>query len=712
MHPYLDNSLSIEERSKDIVSRLDLEEKISQMVYGSPPIERLGIPAYNWWSEALHGVARAGVATVFPQAIAMAASFDDDMLYKIASVISDEARAKHHESVRQGDHDIYKGLTFWSPNINIFRDPRWGRGHETFGEDPYLTSRLGVAFVKGLQGDNKKYLKLAACAKHFAVHSGPEADRHSFDAVVNKKDMYETYLPAFKALVQEANVESVMGAYNRVNGEPACGSDTLLKKILREEWGFKGHVVSDCWAVCDFHLNHKVTNSPEESAAMAVKAGCDLNCGNTYPALIEAVKKGLITEEAIDNALARLFATRIKLGMFDPQDKVEYARIPFEKNDHPDHHKLSLESARRSMVLLKNNDILPLKKDKLKSIAVIGPNADDPVMLLGNYSGTPSYTTTPLRAIKDALGDTARVYYAQGCDISKDRVEPLATEDDRVAEAVSVAKASDVAIVCLGLNSQIEGEQGDVGNSDAGGDKINLSFPGMQNKLLEKIVATGTKTIVAVFAGSAMDLTYANDNADAVIQAWYPGPMGGEAFADLLLGKSDFSGRLPVTFVKKTEDLPDFRDYSMEGRTYRFIKTDPLYPFGYGLSYNNYEYSGLKIEKDVVEQGESVNVSIKVTNKGKFDGYGSVQVYLKDVDATVRVPNYSLAAFKSVYLKAGEKKEVSLVVDSNCMVVFDDDGSTRFEPGLFEIYVGGGAPDSVSCKLMGSSPLKAEFELK
>lgn len=696
MYPYQNMNLSFEERVEDLVNRLTLEEKVSQMLHSSPEIKRLNIPAYNWWSEALHGVARAGVATVFPQSIGMAATFDEELIEEVATVISDEARAKHHEFIRENDHDIYKGLTFWSPNINIFRDPRWGRGHETYGEDPYLTSRLGVRFVNGLQGTDDKYLKLAACAKHFAVHSGPEADRHSFDAIASKKDMNETYLPAFKALVEEANVESVMGAYNRVNGEPACGSTTLLQKTLRDDWKFKGHVVSDCWAICDFHLHHKITKTPEESAAMAVKAGADLNCGSTFPHLIKAVEEKLITEEDIDNAVKRLFMTRFRLGMFDNQDQVSYSKISYEVNDQPAHHALSKEVAKRSMVLLKNNGVLPLSKETISKVAVIGPNANDENMLMGNYAGTPSRIVTPLRGIQDTFEGKARVFYAKGCDISETKVEHLGMENDRIAEAVSAAKLSDVAIVCLGLNSQIEGEEGDTGNSDASGDKLNLDLPGNQNALLEAVVATGTPTIVVILSGSALDLRWANEHADAIIQAWYPGPYGGEVLAKLILGQTDFTGRLPVTYVKETDDLPDFSDYSMKGRTYRFLNKEPLYTFGYGLSYNNYVYSGLKLKQDLIKEGESQEISVLVKNEGDFDSNEVVQVYLKDMEASTRVPNIKLVGFKSVRLKSGEEKQVLFNVNQKQMCLVNDDGDFVLEPGEFKIYVGGTAPNMFS----------------
>lgn len=711
MYPYQDMSLGFEERAKDLVDRMTLEEKVSQMLHFAPAIERLDVPAYNWWSEALHGVARAGVATVFPQAIGLGATFDDQLIYDVATVISDEARAKHHEFVRQGDRDIYKGLTHWSPNINIFRDPRWGRGHETYGEDPYLTGQLGLSFIKGLQGDDDKYLKVAACAKHFAVHNGPEGLRHEFDALVSKKDLWETYLPAFRTCVMDGQVESVMGAYNRVNGEPACGSTTLLKDILRDLWGFEGHVVSDCWAICDFHLHHKVTKTPEESAAMAVKAGSDLNCGKTYPSLLSAVDQGLIEEADITRACTRLFTTRMKLGMFDPTEAVEYASIPYEVNDCKAHHKLSFDAAKRSMVLLKNDDILPLNVDAYKNIAVIGPNADDGIMLLGNYNGTPSRTTTALRGIQDKVGDKARVYYAKGCGISGDKVEHLALEKDRIAEAVSAAQMSDIVILCLGLNSEMEGEEGDTGNSRASGDKVDLFYPGLQNQLMEAVEATGTPTILVSFTGSAMDLRWAHEHLDAIIQAWYPGPEGGTALADLLFGDDDFSGRLPVTFVQSTEDLPDFENYDMSGRTYRFLEKDPLYPFGYGLSYNQYIYSNLTIDKARVS-GDGIKVNVTVTNKGLKAGYEVVQVYLKDMEASVRVPNAQLVDFMALKLEAGESKELIFEIESDQMCIVDQNGDYKLEPGLFMIYVGGHGPDSVSEKLTGNKCLVTAFEVE
>ncbi|MFY9506301.1 MAG: glycoside hydrolase family 3 N-terminal domain-containing protein, partial [Caldicoprobacterales bacterium] len=534
---YLDEGLSFEERAKDLVSRMTLEEKTSQMLHSSAAIPRLGIPSYNWWGEALHGIARAGVATMFPQAIAMAATFCEDLILKTADIISTEGRAKFHEFQRKGDHGIYKGLTFWSPNINIFRDPRWGRGHETYGEDPYLTGRLGVAFIKGLQGDHPKYLKAAACAKHYAVHSGPEAERHSFNAIANQKDMWETYLPAFKECVQEADVEAVMGAYNRTNGEPCCGSKTLLQDILRDKWGFKGHVVSDCWAIKDFHEFHHVTSTAPESVALALNNGCDVNCGNMYYNLLIAYEEGLVTEEAIDRAVTRLMITRMKLGLFDSEESVPYASIPYELNDCKEHKEFALEMSKKSIVLLKNEDkILPVDKNTLKSIAVIGPNADSRAALIGNYFGTASEYVTVLEGIREAVNEDTRIYYAEGCPIYNEKASVLGEKYDRFAEAISAAERSDLVVMCLGLDADLEGEEGDTGNEFASGDKPNLDLPGLQQELLERIHKTGKPIILVLLSGSALAVNWADENIPAIIQGWYPGSQGGRAIASLIFG--------------------------------------------------------------------------------------------------------------------------------------------------------------------------------
>ena len=708
---YKDNSYSFKERAEDLVSRMTVEEKASQLRYDAPAIERLGVPRYNWWNEALHGVARAGTATVFPQAIALAATFDDEYIQKIADVIATEGRAKYNENVKKNDRDIYKGLTFWSPNINIFRDPRWGRGHETYGEDTYLTSRLGVAFVKGLQGDGK-YMKTAACAKHFAVHSGPEEDRHYFNAVASQKDMQETYLPAFKALVQEADVEAVMGAYNRTNGEPCCGSKTLLQDILRDTWGFKGHVVSDCWAIKDFHENHGVTKTAPESAAMALKNGCDLNCGNTYLQLLIALQEGLITEEDLHRAAVRLMTTRMKLGMFD--DDCEFDNIPYELNDCKEHNDVSKEAARKSMVLLKNDGLLPLDEKEIKNIAVIGPNANSEIALKANYSGTASHYVTLLEGIRERVSEDTRVWYADGCHLHMNRVEDLALPDDRLGEAISIAERSDVVVLCLGLDASIEGEQNDQGTVilDAGGDKKDLNLPQSQQKLLEAVLKIGKPTVVAILSGSSLTINEAAEHAGAIIQCWYPGSKGGAAFAELLFGDYSPSGKLPVTFYKSTEELPDFKDYSMDGRTYKFIKGDALYPFGFGLSYTNFEYSDIKLSSNAINNGDTITVSVDVANTGSFDAEEVVQVYIKDMEASVRVPHHSLCGLNRVALSKGEKKTVNFIISALSMSIVDELGKQYVENGEFKVFLGGSQPDNVSAKLMGREPLMAMFEVK
>jgi len=709
---YLDPSCSFEERAKDLVSRMTIEEKVSQMLHTAPAIERLGVPAYNWWNEALHGVARAGTATMFPQAIGMAATFDEELIYKVADVISTEGRAKYHASSKKGDRGIYKGLTFWSPNINIFRDPRWGRGQETYGEDPYLTARLGVAFVKGIQGNHPKYLKAAACAKHYAVHSGPEALRHEFDAIASKKDMYETYLPAFKALVQEAKVEAVMGAYNRTNGEPCCGSKTLLTDILREEWGFRGHVTSDCWAIRDFHLHHKVTRTAPESVALAVRNGCDLNCGNLFGNLLIALQEGLITEEEIDRAVTRLMVTRMKLGMFDPDEQVPYSSIPYSVVDCKEHNELALEVAKKSIVLLKNDGLLPLDKSKIKSIAVIGPNADSRQALVGNYEGTASEYVTVLDGIREAVGDDVRIYYSVGCHLYKDKVENLGEPGDRIAEAVTCAEMADVVVLCLGLDSTIEGEEMHESNVYGSGDKPDLNLPGMQQKLMEAVYATGKPIILVLLTGSALSVNWADEHIPAILNAWYPGAKGGRAVASVLFGETNPSGRLPVTFYRTTEELPDFTDYSMENRTYRFMKNEALYPFGFGLSYTQFEYSDLKLSKDIIKAGEGFTVSVKVTNTGKMAGDEIAQVYIRDVEASWRVPNWQLSGMKRVKLECGETAEITFEIRPEQLAVVTDEGESVIEPGEFEIYAGGSQPDSRSIKLLGKAPLKAILKVE
>ena len=664
-------------KARELVSRMTLEEKASQLKYDAPAIDRLGIPAYNWWNEALHGVARAGTATVFPQAIGLAAMFDEDLQEKIASVISDEARAKYNGQSSHGDRDIYKGLTVWSPNINIFRDPRWGRGHETYGEDPYLTGRLGIRFIRGLQG-NGKYLKTAACSKHFAVHSGPESLRHQFDARVNQKDLNETYLSAFKITVQEAEVESVMGAYNRVNGEPACGSETLLKKTLREKWGFKGHVVSDCWAIRDFHVNHKVTATAPESAALAIKNGCDLNCGNTYLHILEALQEGLITEEDITTSCERLFTTRFLLGLF--ADDCEYDRIPVTDNDTDEHAALALEAAEKSMVLLENDGILPLNPEYIRTIAVIGPNADSIPALEGNYNGTSSRYVTFLEGLRRYCEKHGiRLLYSLGCHLFKDRTSGLSQADDRLAEAAMYAEAADVTIACLGLDAGLEGEEGDTGNEYFSGDKKDLLIPETQRHLLDTLQRSARKLITVISAGSSLNVPGGN----AKVFTWYPGQAGGTALAELLFGEKNFSGHLPLTFYTDISDLPDFEDYSMANRTYRYFTGKPLYPFGYGLSYTDYS---------VTKADEAGNeIRAEVTNNGSYAGDALVQVYVA-CDSPWAPLHPRLCGFGKVSLQAGETKSVSIRLDSLTNTVVNEQGD-RITADHYTLYIGLGQPD-------------------
>lgn len=684
------------ERAEALVSQMTVDEMASQLKFDAPAIERLGIPAYNWWNEGLHGVARAGTATVFPQAIAMAAAWDTDLMKAEASVISEEARAKYNESIKHGDRDIYKGLTLWSPNVNIFRDPRWGRGHETYGEDPTLTSRLAVPFIEGLQGDGE-YLKTAGCAKHFAVHSGPEALRHSFDAKANKKDMYETYLPAFEACVKEADVEAVMGAYNRTNGEPCCASEELMEHILREDWKFEGHYVSDCWAIRDFHEHHMVTKNGVESSALALNKGCDLNCGCTYLCLKEALNKRLTTKEKVREAAIRLFTTRFLLGMFD---ETEFDKIPYTAVESKEHLELSRKAAEESIVLLKNNGILPLKKEELKIIGVIGPNADNRSSLDGNYHGTASRYITALEGIQDYVGDDVRVMYAKGSHLFLDKEEALAQEDDRIAEALSVAEHSDVVVLCIGLDESLEGEEGDTGNAYASGDKENLEFPKSQQRLMHAVLETGKKVIVCNFTGSAMNLSEAEEKAEAVIQAWYPGSQGGKALANILFGEVSPSGKLPITFYRTLDQLPDFTDYSMKGRTYRYLTEEPLYPFGYGLSYGDVQVEKAEFVK-VPEKEQDSEIRITVKNHSEVATRDVVEVYIKNQDSKYAPVNPVLCGFTKVSLEAGEEKEYTITVSKEAYKVVNEEGEKIFDSSSSILFVGTNGPDKRSEALTG-----------
>lgn len=694
-------------KAEELVSKMTLEERASQLRYDSPAIERLGIPEYNWWNEALHGVARAGTATSFPQAIALAAMFDKDSMTEIADIIATEARAKYNESSKHEDRDIYKGLTFWTPNINIFRDPRWGRGHETYGEDPYLTEELGKAFIKGLQGE-KDVMKVAACAKHFAVHSGPEDLRHEFNAVVSDKDLWETYLPAFEGCVTEANVESVMGAYNRTNNEPCCGSFFLLKDILRGKWKFEGHVVSDCWAIKDFHEHHMVTGSIDESAALAISAGCDLNCGNVYLIMMRAYEKGLVTEAQITEAATRLFTTRFKLGMFE---ETEFDAIPYEEVESKPHIEKSIEAARRSCVLLKNDGLLPLKKDEIKTIGVIGPNANSRLALKANYYGTASRYTTILEGIQKEVEDDVRVLYAKGSALITDRVESLARKDDRLAEAITVAEHSDAVVLCLGLDETIEGEEMDEGNHVGSGDKKDLQLPKVQQQLLEEIMKVGKPTVVCLTAGSAIDLSFAEKYANAILLTWYPGAYGGIAVSDILFGKCSPSGKLPVTFYKTLEDLPAFTDYTMKNRTYRYYQGEPLYSFGYGLTYGNIVCKGAELLAKV-EKEKPTTIKATIYNDSEFATGDVVQVYIKNHDSEFAVANMSLCGFERVYLGAKEEKEVTFTINPKLLKVVNDKGERIYDGTNYTFYIATCLPNETSLLKTGSKPITLSFTLK
>ncbi len=694
-------------KAKELVSKMTLMEKAAQLRYDAAPVSRLGVPTYNYWNEALHGVARAGVATMFPQAIGMAAAFDEDAMERVGDIIATEGRAKYNEYSKHDDRDIYKGLTFWSPNVNIFRDPRWGRGHETYGEDPYLTSRLGVRFVEGIQGGGP-VMKAAACAKHYAVHSGPEAIRHEFDAEVSMKDMWETYLPAFEALVKEADVEAVMGAYNRTNGEPCCGHKYLMEEVLRGKWEFDGHYTSDCWAIKDFHENHQVTKNARESAALALKCGCDVNCGNTYLHLLGAVEDGLITEEDITVAAERLLTSRFLMGLFDGS---EYDDIPYEAVECREHLEEALNMARKGSVLLKNDGVLPLDKSKLKTIGVVGPNADSRAALIGNYHGTSSRYITVLEGIQDEAGEEVRVLFSEGCHLEKDRVENLAWSQDRISEAVITAEHSDVVIICVGLDETLEGEEGDAGNSDASGDKKDLHLPKVQEELIEKVTAVGKPTIVVLMAGSAIDLNYAEEHCNAVLMAWYPGARGGRAIADILFGNVSPSGKLPVTFYKGLEDLPEFTDYSMKNRTYRYMEQEALYPFGYGLTYGDAEVKEAKVLGEVTKESD-IRVEVSLKNVGETDTDEVVQIYIKDLDSKLAVPNHNLCAFKRISLKAGEEKTVEMTVPNRAMSVVDEEGERHIDSMSFKLFVGFSQPDERSRRLTGKETVEIPVTLR
>ena len=856
-YPFWDPDLTVEERVEDVISRLSLEEKVAQLAYDAPAVNRLHIPAYNWWNEALHGVARAGRATVFPQAIGLAAAWDTSLLHEVASAISDEARAKHHAFVRKEQRGIYQGLTFWSPNINIFRDPRWGRGMETYGEDPFLTGRLSVAFIKGLQGEDARYLKTVATPKHYAVHSGPESDRHTFDAVIDDRDLWETYLPAFRDSIQEGHAQSIMCAYNRFRGEACCGSASLLHHILREEWGFQGYVVSDCGAIRNIYRTHNLVETAAEAASLAVRSGCDLNCGSEYPALLEAIAQGLIGEEEIDTALGRLFTVRIRLGLFDPPERVPYAQIPISVNDSEPHRELALTAARKSIVLLKNqSDLLPLRKD-LSCLAVIGPNADDVEILLGNYNGTPSDPVTPLQGIRRLISESTQVIYAPGCPLAEElplleiipesalrhkttkgeqpglrgeyfdnrsfqgppvfsqtdgpidfnwwdgaprkgmdvddfgvrwtgvlvapvtgmytigasafgglrfywddtlsleydsphhartvtfqhkleagKIYPIRFEyydhnSDATArlmwsppqphlktEAIQAARRADAAIMFMGISPRLEGEEMDVQvQGFKGGDRIEINLPPIQRELIQSIQKVGKPLVLVLLNGSALAIPWADAHIPAIMEAWYPGQAAGTALAEVLFGDVNPSGRLPVTFYRSLDQLPPFSDYRMQGRTYRYFKADPLYPFGHGLSYTHFAYDNLQLSQTVSAE-EPLSFSVDVKNVGSRPGEEVVQLYVSDAKASVPVPIRSLQGFQRIYLEPDQKKTVSFRLKPHQLSLINRNGERMIEAGRYTISIGGKQPgfsgnaDAASTEVVsGSIEMKANIIL-
>ncbi|MHA1791901.1 MAG: glycoside hydrolase family 3 C-terminal domain-containing protein [Promethearchaeota archaeon] len=704
LQEFNDITKPFEKRVDNLVSNMTLKEKVSQMLAAAPAIPRLGIPQYNWWNECLHGVARAGIATVFPQAIGLAATFNPELVFKIASAISDEARAKHHEFLRQGRHGRYQGLTFWSPNINIFRDPRWGRGQETYGEDPFLSGTLAVEFIKGLQGSDEKYLKVIATPKHFAVHSGPEKSRHHFNVDVSLKDLHETYLPAFRMSIVEGKAESIMGAYNRLFGVPCCASELLLEKLLRKSWGFKGFVVSDCGAIRDFHGigGHGFTKDAAHSSAIAVQRGCDLNCGRVFRALKKAIKKKLIDVKDIDKAVKRLFLARLKLGMFDPQDIVPHASIPFEINDCEKHRQLALLAARESIVLLKNkDDVLPIKNfSSIKKILVTGPNADHVNSLLGNYNGEPSKSVTPIQGIVNVVGSKVEIVHEKGCNFNK-------LEKGKLEKAVSAAEQADIIIACMGINPRMEGEQ-----RTGKDDRRKLELPGAQQTLLENLRQTGKTIILVLLNGSPLAVPWAQENVEAIIEAWYPGEEGGNAIADVIFGKYSPAGKLPVTFPKSTADLPPFDDYTITGkRTYKYLEKEPLYPFGFGLSYSSFVLENLTLEMSKIKAKDSLNVSVVIKNEGNVTASETIQLYVKALDSPIIVPKHSLQGFRRIYLLPKQEKMVKFTLKPRQLSIVDENGKIFVNPGNYRVFIGGRQPDDYSGEIDGSMVLQDDFEI-
>ncbi|HMQ46575.1 MAG TPA: glycoside hydrolase family 3 N-terminal domain-containing protein [Saprospiraceae bacterium] len=703
-YPFQNPALSIEKRVDDLIARMTLEEKVGQLMYSAPAIERLDVPAYNWWNECLHGIARNGRATVFPQAIGMAATFDTDLMQRVGEAISDEARAKYNVSAAKGFRGRYQGLTFWTPNVNLFRDPRWGRGQETYGEDPYLTSRIGVSFVEGLQGDHPKYLKTAAMAKHYAVHSGPEGLRHEFDAQVSMKDLWETYLPAFEALVTEANVEGVMGAYNRTNGDPCCAHPYLMEEVLRKKWGFDGYFVSDCWALVDFYAGHKIVKTPQEAAALALNSGCNLNCGSTYPELVKSIEQGLTTEAEVDQNLRELLPTRFRLGLFDPPGMTPFDHIGPEVIACDEHLELSKEAATKSIVLLKNNGLLPLSKD-MGYIFVTGPTAAHAQALLANYYGLSDQLTTILEGVVGKVSPHTSVHYSQGALLDEPNRNPIDWFSGEAADA-------EVTIACLGISQLIEGEEGESIASRFKGDREDIGLPPSQIEFLKTIRSKAKKLVVVLTGGSAIACPEVYDMADALIFAWYPGEQGGNAVGDILFGDAVPSGRLPVTFPKSVKDLPPYDDYDMSNRTYRYMQTEPLFPFGFGLSYTTFQYSNLKLSQSKISPTQSLELEVTITNTGNYKADEVVQLYISDVSASVTVPKYALKGFQKVSLWPGAAKTLRFTITPDLLKMVNEKGERVLEKGDFKLYVGGAQPAARSLELGAAQWLEGVLKVE
>lgn len=684
-----DCTLSTHERAVSLVSKMTLKEKLSQMLYQSPAITRFGIPSHNWWNECLHGVARAGEATVFPQAIGMAATWDPDQMSITASIISDEARAKHHEAFRNGERGIYQGLTFWSPNINLFRDPRWGRGQETYGEDPYLTASMAIPFVKGLQGDNPEFRKVDATVKHFAVHSGPEPLRHHFDADCSDRELREYYLYAFEKTIKEAEPAALMGAYNRFRGESCCASPYLFN-ILRKEWGFKGYVVSDCGAIDDIFFHHKLENSRASASALAVKEGCDLNCGSAYNRLVTAFRKKMISEQEIDRAVIRLMETRIKLGIFAQPGENPYAELPISINDSDKHREMNIKMAKKSMVLMKNNGTLPINSNQVKKIAIVGPAADNIDVLIGNYNGTPSKPVTLAAGIAKAAKERdIETYITEGCSFAQPPAKALTPTSDSYKKISD----ADLIIYCGGLSPRLEGEEGYMNVNADGfdeGDRTRIELPAIQVKTIETLAKTGKPIIMVMTTGSAISTLSVESKLSALLNVWYPGGEGGTATASILFGESNPSGKLPITFYQSTEDLPDFKNYSLENRTYRHFNGTPLYPFGHGLSYTDFTYQTINIEN----KDKNMTASISVTNSGKVDGEEVIQMYVSSLDSKESMPIKQLAGYKRIFIQAGETRTVTISLDQRAFEYWDiTQGAFKTAAENYQISAGSSSQD-------------------